>query len=106
MAILPTFSILTKPSYTCVDIVPNFGVYFLDDLTLSPGVMLDRATLAAKECKGNYIDTVGVFKPEMSMRLEKEQEIVNEMVQALQEEQFIVYLQPKYSLETNAPAPS
>ena len=86
------------------DLVPNFGVYFLDDLTLSPGVMLDRATLAAKECKGNYVDTVGVFKPEMSIRLEKEQEIVNEMVQALQEEQFIVYLQPKYSLETNAPA--
>lgn len=86
------------------DLVPNFGVYFVDDLTLSPGVMLDRATLAAKECKGNYIDTVGVFKPEMSIRLEKEQEIVNEMVQALQEEQFIVYLQPKYSLETNAPA--
>ncbi len=86
------------------DLVPNFGVYFLDDLTLSPGVMLDRATLAAKECKGNYIDTVGVFKPEMSMRLEKEQEIVNEMVQALADEQFIVYLQPKYSLETNAPA--
>jgi EAL domain-containing protein (putative c-di-GMP-specific phosphodiesterase class I) len=26
------------------------------------------------------------------------------MVQALAEEQFIVYLQPKYSLETNAPA--
>lgn len=86
------------------DLVPNFGIYFLDDLTLSPNVMLDRATLAAKECKGNYIDTVGIFKPEMSSRLEKEQEIVNEMVQALQDEQFIVYLQPKYSLETNAPA--
>lgn len=86
------------------DLVPNFGIYFLDDLTLSPNVMLDRATLAAKECKGNYIDTVGIFKPEMSLRLEKEQEIVNEMVQALQDEQFIVYLQPKYSLETNAPA--
>ena len=86
------------------DIVPNFGVYFLDDLTLSPNVMLDRATLAAKTCKGNYIDTIGVFKPEMSARLEKEQEIVNEMVQALADEQFIVYLQPKYSLETNAPA--
>jgi len=86
------------------DLVPNFGVYFLDDLTLPPSVMLDRATLAAKECKGNYIDTVGVFKTEMSSRLEKEQEIVNEMVQALQDEQFIVYLQPKYSLETNSPA--
>ena len=86
------------------DLVPNFGIYFLDDLTLSPNVMLDRATLAAKECKGNYIDTVGIFKPEMSSRLEKEQEIVNEMVHALQDEQFIVYLQPKYSLETNAPA--
>ncbi len=86
------------------DIVPNFGVYFLDDLTLSPNVMLDRATLAAKTCKGNYVDTIGIFKPEMSNRLEKEQEIVNEMVQALAEEQFIVYLQPKYSLETNAPA--
>ncbi len=86
------------------DIVPNFGVYFIDDENVSPNAMLDKATLAAKTCKGNYLDTYGVFKNEMSEKLEKEQEIVNEMTTALEEKQFIVYLQPKYSLETNAPA--
>ncbi len=86
------------------DIVPTFGIYFLDDLTISPQIMLDRATLAAKTCKGNYMDTCGIFKNEMSENLEKEQEIINDMVHALEDNQFIIYLQPKYSLDTNSPA--
>lgn len=85
------------------DIVPIFGVYFLDDLTISVNKMLDRATLAAKTCKGNYMETTGVYTPELSAKLEQEQEIINEMVTALEEHQFCVYLQPQYALETNSP---
>lgn len=46
-----------NPSF---DIVPMFGVYFLDDLTLPVSEMLDRAALAAKRCKGGYVNTVSV----------------------------------------------
>ena len=62
------------------DIVPIFGVYFVDDPALPPNVMLDRATLAAKTCKGNYINTVAVYEPKMSSSLEQEQEIINDML--------------------------
>lgn len=40
----------------------------------------------------------------MSKKLELEQEVINEMVTALEKKQFVVYIQPKYSLETNSPA--
>lgn len=83
------------------DIVPTFGVYYLDDLTLPVNVMLDRATLAAKTRKGSYIDIIGEYVPEMSLRIAEEQQIVNEMVNALEHDQFVVYIQPKYSLLHN-----
>lgn len=92
---------MVKAYNNTFDIVPIFGLYFLDDLKLPVDCMLDRATLAAKRCKGNYIDTVGIYTPLMSRELEQEQEIINEMAVALEEEQFCVYLQPRYSLSTN-----
>lgn len=83
------------------DIVPTFGVYFPDDLSMSIDVMLDRASLATRTVKGRYTDTIAFYKPEMSRRLEQEQEIINEMADALESGQFCVYLQPKYALESN-----
>ena len=85
------------------DIAPVFGVFYLDDPALDVSEMLDRATLAAKTRKGNCVEPAAVYDPEMSRRLEKEQEIINEMASALEQDQFCLYLQPKYSLETNAP---
>ena len=85
------------------DIVPIFGVYFVDDPTLPVNEMLDRATMAAKTCKGSYLNTIAVYQPEMSRKLEKEQEIINEMAAALEQQQYHVFLQPKYSLMTESP---
>lgn len=85
------------------DIVPIYGVYYIDDASLPVSEMLDRASLAAKTCKGNYLNTAAVYESAMTKKLEKEQEIINEMTAALSEKQFCVYLQPKYSLSTNLP---
>lgn len=85
------------------DIVPTFGVYYLEDYGLPIHMILDRATLAAKAGKGNYMNSVSQYVPEMSQRIAQEQKIVNEMSMALSQGQFEVYLQPKYSLATNMP---
>ncbi|MEA4823714.1 MAG: EAL domain-containing protein [Clostridiaceae bacterium] len=85
------------------NIVPTFGVYYLDDYTLPVELMLDRATLAAKSCKGSYIANIAEYTPEMSRKLAQEQEISGEMQGALESGQFCFYLQPKYSLITNKP---
>lgn len=104
LGLLETYKELIKSYNRSFEIVPIFGVYFLDDLSLPISEMLDRATLAAKTCKGSYTNTVAVYQEEFSRKLEREQEIINEMTGALEKKQFCVYLQPKYSLLTNMPA--
>ena len=83
------------------DIVPIFGIYLIEERSVSPNHMYDRANLAAKHCKGNYIRNYAFYTRRMSEEIEKEQRIVNSMKHALEDEQFILYLQPKYELSDN-----
>jgi EAL domain-containing protein (putative c-di-GMP-specific phosphodiesterase class I)/DNA-binding response OmpR family regulator len=84
-------------------IEPSFGVYVIEDVGEKIQTMLERATLAAKMCKGKYMTFMCYYKPEMSRKVEQEQLIVGEMQNALDTEQFEVYLQPKYNLKTERP---
>jgi len=84
-------------------IEPSFGVYVIDDPTEKIQTMFERATLAAKECKGKYMLYLSYYRPGMSQKVEQEQQIINEMQSALDNEQFQVYLQPKYNLKTEQP---
>ncbi|MEG0215135.1 MAG: EAL domain-containing protein, partial [Hungatella sp.] len=85
------------------DIVPSIGIYVIDDPAISIEEMYNRATLAAKTCKGNYVDFYAYYNESMSIALNKEQEITNEMNFALEHGQFEIYLQPKYNIHTNLP---
>ncbi|MEG0962834.1 MAG: EAL domain-containing protein [Lachnospiraceae bacterium] len=89
-----------NPNY---DIVPSIGIYVIDDLNVSVEEMYNRATLAAKTCKGNYIDFYAYYNESMSAALTAEQMITNDMKFALENGQFEVYLQPKYNIHTNLP---
>jgi len=84
-------------------IEPFFGVYVIRNKELDIQTMYEYATLAAKECKGKYMATLYYYKPELSERVQHEQEIVNEMQAALDQEQFVVYFQPKYNLKDEQP---
>ncbi|MEG1758216.1 MAG: EAL domain-containing protein [Oscillospiraceae bacterium] len=85
------------------DIVPSIGMYIIEDIEISVEEMYNRATLAAKTRKGNYVDYYAFYDESMSASLSNEQEITNEMNYALENEQFVVYLQPKYNIHTNLP---
>ncbi len=85
-------------------IVPCFGIYITGEEELPISIMFDRATLAAKHCKGNYVNYYEYYNDDMRLRIEKEQEIVNDMNYALQDNQFTIYVQPKYNVMTNTPA--
>lgn len=83
------------------DIVPMFGVYVIEDIELNIDAMYDRANLASKKCKGNYVCNYAFYTSEMSEELVKEQRIVNSMRRALDGNEFVLYLQPKYRLKDN-----
>ena len=80
------------------DIVPIFGIYLIAGKKITPNHMYDRANLAAKHCKGNYIRNYAFYTRKMSQEIEKEQRIVNSMKSALENHEFVVFYQPKYEL--------
>ncbi len=88
------------------NIVPVYGIYKITDNSMAVDTMYDNANLAAKKIKGNYIKNYCIYTDDMRENLATEQTIINEMGDALEQEQFVVYLQPKYSLKNNKPAGS
>ncbi|MEG0988430.1 MAG: EAL domain-containing protein [Clostridium sp.] len=85
------------------DIVPSVGIYVIDDPDISVEEMYNRSTLAAKTCKGRYMNFFAYYNENMGLALTAEQEITNEMNTALKQGQFQIYLQPQYNIHTNLP---
>lgn len=83
-----------------IDISVRFGVFQIEDLSVSVIAMCDRARMAMEKIKGNALIHVGIYSKAQRMELMREQEIINDMYTALEEEQFKVYIQPKCKLET------
>ncbi|MDD3410323.1 MAG: EAL domain-containing protein [Eubacteriales bacterium] len=80
------------------DVVLQWGVYFIDDPSLPISLMHDRAGMAKRTIKGNYLRRVAYYDDALREEMLAEQEITGEMNAALEQGQFEVYLQPKCSL--------
>ena len=86
------------------NVVMKWGVYEVTDRTVPVEQMCDRAQLAADSVKGQYNCHFAVYDDQMRSKLLREKAITDVMETALSEKQFIVYLQPKYSLDDNCMA--
>lgn len=82
------------------EISMSFGFYLIDDKEIPIHEMLDKTNLAAKTCKGNYNKKFAFYTDKMTHMLSKEQEIINEIQLALAQEEFQIYIQPKFNLQT------
>lgn len=80
----------------------SFGVYVIEDRSMPVDTMYAKASLAVTFCKTEFI-RLCYYRPEMSERVLQEQRIINEMQPALENGEFVVYLQPKYNLRTDLP---
>lgn len=75
------------------------GVYLLqDDRELYTAI--DKANLARKAARDSRSRSVAVYDERMHKRLLKEREIEAIMYQALENEEFLVYLQPRVKIAT------
>ncbi|WP_294448671.1 EAL domain-containing protein [uncultured Ruminococcus sp.] len=88
------------PNY---NIMLVYGVYIVTDRELPISQMCDRAALAAKTVKGHYMKNYAFYDDKMRLSLENEQNIINEMSDALENHEFVPYYQPKYDVKTNKP---
>ena len=76
----------------------KWGVYEITGRSIPVEQMCDRALLAANSVKGQYNQPFAVYDDTLRGKLLREKAITDAMETALDEEQFVVYFQPKYSL--------
>ena len=79
----------------------KLGIYEITDRSIPVEQMCDRALLVVDSIKGIYNRYVAVYDETIREKLLREKEITDVMSSALEEGQFIVYLQPKFSLKDN-----
>lgn len=75
------------------------GIYLIEDRKMDVSEIYHNASIAATQCKENYMMHEALYTEELREKLRREQHIFDEMDQALKDEQFTVYFQPKYELK-------
>ena len=77
-----------------------FGVYVIEeDDTSDVSTMLEHANLALKKISPSHLVAMGVYDVKDSQRLGRDKEIEMKMHKALENGDFVPYLQPKYELK-------
>lgn len=80
--------------------ITEFGVYVIDNPSMPFSGMIDRAKLAIKETSGNIENKLyySFYDDSLHRQLMREKQLEDRMVNALKQEEFRVFLQPKYRL--------
>ncbi len=77
------------------------GVYHAEKADLPIEIMAERAHFAACKDHNNYISTLRIYSETDRIGMLKEQKILSEMHNALKNDEFKVYYQPKFNLTNN-----
>lgn len=91
-----------KNRIVSLDLYLHFGIYVIQDEEIPVDQMVDAARLAQKTVKGNYDNCIAYYTEAIKKNLLKEQEIITTMTKALEQKEFVVYLQPQYNYRTGA----
>jgi len=85
-----------------VKLIPVFGIFKITDFTMPVETMVDRAIMAKKTLNDDFdfSSNYAFFTKELIDKVEQAKEIENEMYFALNQGQFIFYLQPQFDIST------
>lgn len=81
----------------------SFGLYIIENPDEDMEKMYGRTLEAVRECKHNVNQLYTFYNQAMEENERIAQFLSGEMGRAIKERQFVVYLQPKYSMESNSP---
>ncbi len=77
-----------------------FGIAIAEDKSLHTRRHADNATLARQSVKGNALNNIGFYNGKLKSELYHQQTIEDDMIRAAENHEFVMYLQPKYSIST------
>ena len=79
----------------------SYGVYTVEDKNMELRQMEDRAAMARKTAKNNILTNILFYKEQFKDTLYNRKFIEENMQTAITDNQFLMYLQPKYSIAKN-----
>ncbi|MDE5966503.1 MAG: EAL domain-containing protein [Lachnospiraceae bacterium] len=88
-------------SYKDVKLQMSYGVYTVEDKQMELRQMEDRAAMARKAAKNNIVTNVLFYKEQFKDVLYNRKFIEENIQTAITERQFVMFLQPKYSISKN-----
>ena len=68
-----------------------------------PFVMFDNAVTACNKVRGDFQNPLMIYDENMRIKEVRDQELLNDLDQAIEEHQFQVFYQPKYDIKQNPP---
>lgn len=80
--------------------LPTGIVEIVQGCTDSVSSLCDKANLAQRNVKGNYLRDYCFYEAGLGKRLNRENLLISEMDQALREEQFEAWFQPQFDMRT------
>ncbi len=89
-----------------IKVVPSIGIYEITDKNIPLNIMCDKANLAKRTKKGLVGERYAFYDESLSLAIMADKEIEDEMKSALDNNEFVMYLQPKIGMETNLPCGS
>ena len=75
-----------------------FGVYLVEDRSINTRIMGDSAGLARAAAKSSALENIAFFNKDEKTKLKSARGIEDRMKAALKNNEFVMYLQPKYSI--------
>lgn len=81
-------------------VMVKFGVYEIVDRTIGIDVMCDRGFMAADSIRNRYDVNVALYDAAMRTRIIREKTITESMESAVTKDQFEIYYQPKYDVDS------
>lgn len=88
-------------SFKEVKLQLSYGVYSVEDKQMELRQMEDRAAMARRAAKENLLTNIVFYQEQFKTSLYNRKFIEENIEAALKERQFMMYLQPKYSISRN-----
>jgi diguanylate cyclase len=92
---------IRKQSNLTLMVFNQCGVYRITDPSLSIQMMCDRANMALNSFKGDVQHKISYYDTNMLNEMLLENELISELPEALEKEEFVVYFQPQIDSSTN-----
>lgn len=87
-------------SYEGMEFRLVFGVCIVEDRTVQTRTSGDNATLARQSIKGNALNNIGFYNGKLKNDLYHQHHIEDDMTNAMLNNEFVMFLQPKYNIST------